>query len=136
MTPKSNPSVSKQSVASKSVSTVVSTELQEMQRAVSRLGAWRQELIDWKREYARVMTTLNGMIGNLGKRINDIKSGTDEIITDHALIRYLERYEEYDLDSLRDKVRNLPDTKKTVINNNIITVGDNLPPVKEERLER
>lgn len=101
-------------------------ELVELQAAMSRLGQWRNELMNWKSDYTRAMSVNTSLTQVIGKRINELKSGPDESITDHALMRYLERYTEVDIEEIREKIRQLPELDKVVINHNTITVGPNV----------
>ena len=101
-------------------------ELSELQAAHSELGHIKKELFDWHKDYTRLMTAINACMGVLGKSINELKSSPDEIITDHTIIRYLERYTDYNLEIVKQAIRDLPTTEKRVENNNILTVHKTL----------
>lgn len=105
-------------------------ELEALQTAHGVLCQHSRELKKIRTEWTQAATLVNAYMGLIGRRINQIKSGTEEIITDHAIVRYLERFTDVDVEAIRERVAELPDEEKIVVNNNIITVGANIKEKK------
>lgn len=107
-------------------------ELEELQRVHCILSIKKRELSNWHKDYAKLMTVVNSLTSTIGQQINLIKSDVEEIITDHAIVRYLERYNNLDLEKVKEQVKKLPQEEKIVYNNNIITVGRNIKEAKNK----
>lgn len=83
------------------------------------------ELIKARQEvkpYLNKITNINRKIHRLGQTIYDLKhNGDTPEITDHAIVRYLERVEGVDILDLKSKVASHKNAHK--VNNVIVTVN-------------
>lgn len=111
-------------------------ELEELQAAWAVASSMKKMLKTVSADYAKTMTLINSHIAILGKRIAEIKNGAEVIITDHAVVRYLQRYGGMDIDLIKEKISALPDAEKIVIAGNIITVGEDVNKPKLEEVKR
>jgi uncharacterized protein YydD (DUF2326 family) len=87
-----------------------------------RKDALRKQVIPINKE----LTELNAEIQRLGTRISQLKHGKKQLphITDHAVVRYMQRVEGMDIDEIRSKIAGHP--KAHMHENVIITVlGEN-----------
>lgn len=108
-------------------------ELEELQSAHAVASNMARMLRIVHGDYKRAMTLVNAHMGIIGKRIAEIKSGTDSIVTDHAVVRYLQRYANMDIEKIKERIAELPEDEKIVIANNVITVGKDINKSKESQ---
>lgn len=89
------------------------------------------------------LVTLNKRRSKISKRKRDIanaiydllhESGEVPSVTDHAIVRYLERIEGVDIQELKIKVANHKQAERQ--GNVIVTVNEKLPPQSQQTLNK
>ena len=108
------------------------SKLSELQQAHAVLTQTKRALKENNKRVADTMTLINAGLRIVGAEIESIKSTDEELITDHAVVRYLQRYTDVDIEKVKASIRKLPDASKVVINKNVITVGDMVNTPREK----
>lgn len=101
-------------------------ELDQLQAEHALLTNNLKELATYMNDIGQIQRFTKLRLKHIGSRIADLKKQNETLVTDHAVIRYLARYTDFDLDEVHKKIEELPDNEKVIEYGNVLTVGKNL----------
>lgn len=111
-------------------------KLKELQRKYSELQAYKESINLTKTELTTLSTIINGNLKVIGKEIQRLKNEVvDMSITDHAVLRYLERYQNLNTEKIKQKILDLPADEKVIVENKVLTVGEILKNERQPRFK-
>lgn len=98
-------------------------------RTLKSLQVTKSKLLSHKKQNLNIMELATKEVQEANRRIKEINMKMAElhpqkgfIVTEHALLRYLERFEGIDINRIHDEIMKLPEKDKVKANNTIITV--------------
>ena len=111
-------------------------KLKELQRKYSELQAYKEGINLTKTELTTLSTIINANLKVIGKEIQRLKNEVvDMSITDHAVLRYLERYQNLNTEKIKQKILDLPLDEKVIVENKVLTVGEILKNERQPRFK-
>lgn len=115
---------------------MTNVKLKDLQRKYSELQAYRESINLTKTELTTLSTIINANLKVIGKEIQRLKNEVvDMSITDHAVLRYLERYQNLNTEKIKQKILDLPLDEKVIVENKVLTVGEILKNGRQPRLK-
>lgn len=98
-------------------------------RALKSLSVTRGKLLAHKAQNLDIMAeataeiqATNREIKEINIKMNNLRPGKEPIVTEHALLRYAERFMGVDINKIHAEIMNLPETDKIVSGNTVVTV--------------
>lgn len=99
----------------------------ELKKLTTELNDLTKNMKNAEKEFSKVKKSINKKIDAIRKRISVLKK-KDIIISEHAVLRFIERYMGFDIDLIKNKILS-EDTKKL-----IQSMGTGKYPVGEYKL--
>lgn len=82
----------------------------------------KKETLNVISEATKEVRAINKDIKMVNKKLAALQPEQGELVTEHAILRYLERYMGLDLEKIHADILALPSADKTMANNTVITV--------------